>query len=282
MKDGLSRYCMECVRSELRRHSRKRRGDDPTRYNPPGGSRWCEVCKSIQRIENFGTKISNSDGVRNVCKVCMRVKAAAYRKKVALENTLNPPQVSIKRCSQCKEVKLASKFNKSIQANDGLHNYCIECNNHRQHDRYLKNKERHAELREAWKKNNLERHLAARSRYYKENKDHIKKYLEGYREANRLKLRGYTHARRAMLNGSYTASEFEALVFKSGSKCLACGTPGSPIALTVDHVLPVSKGGSNYARNLQPLCRACNSLKRAKFIDYRPWTMDSDEIGLGG
>jgi len=37
-----------------------------------------------------------------------------------------------------------------------------------------------------------------------------------------------------------------------------------------DHVLPVSKGGTSYISNIQPLCQPCNSGKKDKHIDYRP------------
>ena len=37
--------------------------------------------------------------------------------------------------------------------------------------------------------------------------------------------------------------------------------------LTVDHVVPISKGGSNDISNIQPLCCNCNSKKNAKQID---------------
>jgi 5-methylcytosine-specific restriction enzyme A len=51
-----------------------------------------------------------------------------------------------------------------------------------------------------------------------------------------------------------------------GKKCLCCGTDKK---ITLDHVIPVSKGGLNEINNLQPLCKSCNSRKSTKIIDYR-------------
>jgi len=60
-------------------------------------------------------------------------------------------------------------------------------------------------------------------------------------------------------------------------KCLKCEEVGKQ---TLDHVVPVSIGGSCSIGNCQPLCKSCNSSKGRKITDYRTWTMDSDEIGL--
>jgi 5-methylcytosine-specific restriction endonuclease McrA len=48
--------------------------------------------------------------------------------------------------------------------------------------------------------------------------------------------------------------------------CLKCGSESK---LTIDHVVPISKGGSNDFSNLQILCEKCNSLKGSTIADYR-------------
>ena len=46
-------------------------------------------------------------------------------------------------------------------------------------------------------------------------------------------------------------------------KCTYCGTPGTDAELEVDHITPVSKGGSHHIANLTTACRACNQKKGA-------------------
>lgn len=41
-------------------------------------------------------------------------------------------------------------------------------------------------------------------------------------------------------------------------KCQICGTEKN---ITVDHIIPMSKGGTNHIENLQPLCVSCNCSK---------------------
>jgi hypothetical protein len=45
---------------------------------------------------------------------------------------------------------------------------------------------------------------------------------------------------------------------RDGGKCVKCGSQEN---LEYDHIIPVSRGGSNTARNIQLLCEACNREK---------------------
>lgn len=46
-----------------------------------------------------------------------------------------------------------------------------------------------------------------------------------------------------------------------GYRCRRCGTTDD---LTIDHIMPVSRGGTNERSNLQTLCRRCNCSKGAR------------------
>ena len=46
-----------------------------------------------------------------------------------------------------------------------------------------------------------------------------------------------------------------------GAICAHCGVTEN---LTIDHIIPLAKGGTNDLDNLQPLCKSCNSSKGAR------------------
>lgn len=48
------------------------------------------------------------------------------------------------------------------------------------------------------------------------------------------------------------------IIVRYGSNCVSCGI----IADSIDHVVPISKGGTNDIENLRPMCRSCNSRKK--------------------
>jgi 5-methylcytosine-specific restriction endonuclease McrA len=54
---------------------------------------------------------------------------------------------------------------------------------------------------------------------------------------------------------------------KYSYKCLCCGR--DDIELTLDHIIPVTKGGTTTIDNLQPLCKSCNTKKGTSVTDYR-------------
>lgn len=68
--------------------------------------------------------------------------------------------------------------------------------------------------------------------------------------------------------GSHTFGEWEVLKAQYGWTCPCCKVKEPKISLTEDHIVPVSKGGSDNIENIQPLCRSCNCRKQAKVVKY--------------
>jgi 5-methylcytosine-specific restriction endonuclease McrA len=69
--------------------------------------------------------------------------------------------------------------------------------------------------------------------------------------------------------GRFSFMDWENLKTKYNHTCLCCGKKEPTISLTVDHIIPISRGGDNYITNIQPLCLSCNKKKHTKTKDYR-------------
>lgn len=49
---------------------------------------------------------------------------------------------------------------------------------------------------------------------------------------------------------------------RQNGKCSMCGDKISYLNFTVDHIIPISKGGSNTLDNMEAMCEVCNQMKR--------------------
>jgi len=67
---------------------------------------------------------------------------------------------------------------------------------------------------------------------------------------------------------SHTFGEWEDLKAQYGYTCPCCGASEPDSPLTIDHITPLSRGGSDIIENIQPLCLPCNMKKHTKVIKY--------------
>jgi 5-methylcytosine-specific restriction endonuclease McrA len=98
------------------------------------------------------------------------------------------------------------------------------------------------------------------------------KYNREYKKENRNMFSFYEHKRKMLkrnVTGTHTLKQWQELKKQYNYMCLNCGKSESEIKLTEDHILPLSKGGTDNIENIQPLCRSCNSIKHTKKFDYR-------------
>ena len=91
-----------------------------------------------------------------------------------------------------------------------------------------------------------------------------------YRERGRERARR-RYLRKCSAEGSHTLAQFHRLCHRADNRCLCCGKPfTSKDPPTRDHILPLSRGGSDDISNIQPLCMFCNDSKGVRTTDYRP------------
>jgi 5-methylcytosine-specific restriction endonuclease McrA len=131
-----------------------------------------------------------------------------------------------------------------------------------------------SEYKKKWAAENKDSVAASRLAYYEREREEVIARSKTWAESNPEKVRSAKannrrkrRAAKHASSGSFTAEEFDALCESYGNRCLACGD--TEAALEADHVVPLTRGGSDAIGNIQPLCRACNRKKFVDVTDYR-------------
>lgn len=151
---------------------------------------------------------------------------------------------------------------------------CIECckiNNklkngtrNEYHKRWKsKNKQRHRELNKISRDRNIEAYRA-RARIYSKNNPNVVRVCAQNRRARKLAA-----------PGRHTLSDINMLLDKQKHRCANC-RKGVNKSFHVDHIQPLSKGGSNDKANLQILCPHCNLSKHS--LDPFDWANKNGKL----
>lgn len=219
----------------------------------------------------------------------------AYEQKDSQESVLHQ---KLKGCCRCGEQKSVSEFHKWSHGSDGLRHECKSCRKKDTREYYLRNKERILQQSREWQKNNPERRretsrIGAKRRYHldpEKGREATRRWrelnpekelaarreriasgkesarLRAWRKNNPHKSKEQDHRRRARImqsQGVATGEQIAARVAFYAGRCWMCGRP---YANTIDHVIPLARGGSHWPSNLRPACKSCNSRKGAKRI----------------
>lgn len=136
--------------------------------------------------------------------------------------------------------------------------------------RHKINAEKDREYRNSHKEEGNRRSREWQAKYREQNREEYKRKCREWRRLYPETYRAKYHRRRSNVTGSggsYTPEEWAALLVDCGYRCLCCGKTG--VKLTVDHIIPVSLGGSSNIDNIQPLCLPCNARKQDRIINFR-------------
>ncbi len=129
---------------------------------------------------------------------------------------------------------------------------------------YSDNRDKWSEYHVKYYAKNADKIKARSSKWRADNPERASRQVQDWLIRNRQSQREYGHKRRAKqrANGVYliTKNELNKLY---NSTCLYCGSNQS---ITLDHIIPIARGGTHSIGNLAPACKKCNSSKSDKTI----------------
>jgi 5-methylcytosine-specific restriction endonuclease McrA len=182
---------------------------------------------------------------------------------------------AVKACSKCGETKAPTEFSRAKGSSDGLRANCKACDAVSRRRYYEENRERGRRRREENLETERERERHSRERnrekrreynrrWRAENPERRREYARVNAEAGRVRHRNWrAHLRSA--DGTHNIEDLVRTADEQGMCCLYCGVPSAPDVEThVDHMTPLSRGGSNWPENLALTCGPCNLSKGVK------------------
>lgn len=110
-------------------------------------------------------------------------------------------------------------------------------------------------------------HVEYHKKYSEKHRQETKQWrIDNPEKAKRNRIK-YNAARRARKIGAAGEFDYEGWMQRCefyGWRCRYCGTELNEETVTMDHRIPLAKGGTNWISNLVPACKSCNCSKRDK------------------
>lgn len=224
----------------------------PDHTTPISPIKTCSKCRVAQpaTTEFFGRDKTRKDGLDPQCKACARAYYAANKEKIkaraAAWYAANPERAKererIRREAHKEEnnVRAAARYAANPEGTKA-----------RARAYYVANKEEAKRRVAAYREANLER---------------IKEAGRAWKAANPLAVRATNQKRRARkrtAEGTHTAADIERQYEAQRGRCYYCHEKVGD-TYHVDHLVPLSRGGSNWPDNLVIACPHCNTAKHNK------------------
>ncbi len=170
-------------------------------------------------------------------------KTAAKRIGVPASEYVARIALGQKWCTRCKDWHARSFFRRDLSRGDGLAASCKGSRNSTNPIQAAENRRR--------------------------------KYREYYAGTGGAAIRSRVYARKRGTQA--IPPELREFLFEAfDGQCAYCPN----VASTIDHIVPVIKGGPSARGNLLPACRSCNSRKKARDFDHFVATLDGLKADL--
>lgn len=217
----------------------------------------CSRCKQEKPVNGFNKNRRMKDGLDNRCRECTRAYRREYNKKNAARQ---PDEIIVpleKRCPGCGVTRPSSEWHRNRAQPDGLASQCKPC--------------MRARVAKCWAENG-EKYRESVLRWQRANPDKRREHVRRWKKAHPDKVRALKHRRRAREAGAFTVPhshddllDYWRFIGVDPDKCWYCALDGRDVSMEhIDHLKPLSAGGSETPWNKRPACAKCNLSKHAR------------------
>lgn len=225
------------------------------------GTRRCRDCRIDKPADRFARDKTKRGGRSSQCKECAYIYNRAWKAR-------HPEKVK--------------EYGARVQARHGerykaeaLARYAVD-GAARKREYNARNRDRVRAASKRCYAAHREAYRVISRRNYRKNPARTKQQARAWQKANRKKfsaimvIQNAKRRSRKMGNGGrgFTPAHWRALLVRVGGVCAYCRDNKAD---SIDHFVPLVKGGQHDFANLVPACRRCNTLKRQH--DPQPWVV---------
>lgn len=240
------------------------------KVNPPQNkykTKQCNTCQEVKAISEFSP--ASPGYFHGRCKACWVIVDREKRREQCRNNPTsryfwpfeNEAGVIVKMCMGCFTEKPLSEFYRNgktivkgaAKGEKRAHDKCKVCDKAIKQADYEAHPEKHREIVRKSMRKHPDRTHARFALWCKENPE--KALARGARRRARK--------RNAPIIESV---DRRAIIERDKSVCYLCLQVCTPLNVTLDHLVPLYRGGSHAADNLRVACRSCNSSKGTKLL----------------
>lgn len=276
--DGHGSNCRPCVNArqrEIRALQPKRpRKKSASRKKPPTipGYKWCTLCNEEKPLDEFHRNSKSTDGRVPACKAC------DWKRRPHSPRPVDPAPEGYKTCSACREVKPLGEFYRDKRGARGVSAACKTCrlaaSDARRRERGIPERQRYADLPgiKTCRRCKRPKPVAEFSVEHR-NRDGLRSWCDDcsnertleWHRANPAAMGRLRAVRRgAEEAGRVAETDWLRVVRRHCGRCAYCARPNPRPSM--DHIIPVTRGGQHFIGNLLPVCKACNSSKADRLL----------------
>jgi hypothetical protein len=204
-----------------------------------GKTKRCIKCDEIKPITEFYKNNTYKDRLDGKCKVCICSNAREYYKK----HTERAKEQSTER-----RKKNPEKYRAYVKKSK------------------IKTAEKVKEYNARWARNNPEKIRQHNATRYQNHPDVVKENSKKWFREHPDEVRIRNRNRLAKVNNApgngWSVKEEKQLIEDYGHRCAYCDKKTDKI--TMDHIVPITRGGTHSIENIAPACGSCNSSKHNK------------------